>query len=56
MKKFYLSKDGMIFGVCQGLSDYTGWDVMLIRVVFLFVGPLHLLYCVLALCGEENPE
>jgi len=29
-------KDGMIFGVCAGLSDYTGIDVTIIRLLTVF--------------------
>jgi phage shock protein C len=32
-KKFRLNKrNAMLLGVCSGLADYTGWDVVLIRV------------------------
>jgi len=29
-------KDGMIFGVCAGLSDYNGIDVTIIRLLTVF--------------------
>lgn len=33
MSKLYKNKEtGMIFGVCSGLSEYTGIDVSLIRL------------------------
>lgn len=37
MKKFYINrKNAYFFGVCSGISDYTGIDVLLIRIlVFL---------------------
>lgn len=36
MKKLLKNnKDKMIFGVCSGLSDVTGIDVSLIRILFV---------------------
>jgi phage shock protein C len=29
-------EDGMFFGVCAGISDYTGIDVTIIRLLTLF--------------------
>ena len=41
-KRFQRNKyDGVLGGVCAGLADYTGWDLLLIRVaalVLLFAG------------------
>jgi phage shock protein C len=32
-KSFRLNKrNAMLLGVCSGISDYTGWDVALIRI------------------------
>jgi phage shock protein C len=37
MSKFTKNKkNGMIFGVCAGLSDYTGIDVSIIRLLTVF--------------------
>jgi phage shock protein C len=37
-KTFYLDKkNGKLFGVCAGISDYTGWDATLIRVGLVLV-------------------
>ncbi len=37
-KPFYLNKaNGKLFGVCAGISDYTGWDVTLVRVGLVLV-------------------
>lgn len=37
-KTFYLDKkNGKLFGVCAGISDYTGWDVTLVRVGLVLV-------------------
>ncbi len=34
--KFHLNKPrGKLMGVCAGLTDYTDWDVTLIRVAFV---------------------
>ncbi len=34
--KFYLNKRaGKVMGVCAGLADYTGFDVTLVRVLFV---------------------
>jgi phage shock protein C len=34
--RFYRDKrNGKIFGVCAGIADYTGFDVSLVRIVFL---------------------
>lgn len=34
--RFYRDKrNGMVFGVCAGIADYTGFDVSLVRVAFL---------------------
>lgn len=37
MKQLYKNKrEGMIFGVCAGLSNYLGISVSLIRISFIF--------------------
>ena len=34
--KFYLNKrGGKVMGVCAGLADYTGFDVTLVRILFV---------------------
>ncbi|MBA2636189.1 MAG: envelope stress response membrane protein PspC [Sphingomonas sp.] len=34
--KFYLNKRaGKVLGVCAGLADYTGFDVTLVRILFV---------------------
>ena len=36
--RFYLDKhNGKFLGVCAGIADYTGMDVLLVRVGFLLV-------------------
>lgn len=49
MKKFFRKeKDSYIGGVCTGLEDYTGIDVLLWRIAFIFLcGPNVLLYVLL---------
>lgn len=35
--KFYRNKrDGKVMGVCAGIADYTGVDVGMVRLMFLF--------------------
>lgn len=29
------SKDGMIGGVCAGMAEWLGWDVTLVRVLYV---------------------
>ena len=37
MSKLFKNKDkGMIFGVCAGLSDFTGIDISIIRLLTVF--------------------
>lgn len=42
--KFYLDKQNAKWkGVCAGIADYTGFDVTLVRVAFVFLAlPTHL--------------
>lgn len=56
---------GWVAGVCVGLADYFGWNVKLVRVLFvlglLFSGffPVGLAYCVLWYLmdeGEQHPQ
>lgn len=59
--KFYLDKqNGKIFGVCAGIADYTGFDVLLVRigtVVLTFsTGWPILIYLVIAWAAENKPN
>lgn len=60
-RKFYLNKrDGKLMGVCAGLADYTGIDVLWIRiataVLFLAgVGSLLLAYLIVGLVANTAP-
>lgn len=39
-KKLRRSKNRMIGGVCAGLADWLGWDVTLVRVLYVIVSIL----------------
>lgn len=59
--KFYLDKqNGKLFGVCAGIADYTGFDVLLVRigtVVLTFAtGWPILIYMVIAWAAENKPN
>jgi phage shock protein C len=57
---FRLNKrDNMLMGVCAGLSDYTGLDLMLIRVLTVLltvcgVGSTIILYLLVGLLAPSN--
>lgn len=53
-KRVYRDPDNkVLFGVCSGISNYFGWDPLILRVVFLlmffFYGTGVLLYIILAI-------
>ena len=60
-KKLYRSRNGMFFGVCQGLADWRDLPVMYIRlalVIILFVTgvfPIVLLYLLAGLIIPMEP-
>ncbi len=59
--KFYLDKqNGKLFGVCAGIADYTGFDVLLVRigaVVLAFAtGWPILIYLIIAWAAENKPS
>lgn len=60
--KFYLDKRNKKFmGVCAGLADYTGFDVTLVRVLFvlgIFIAsfPVIPLYFVLGWVAHDRPH
>ncbi len=54
-------EDRVIAGVCAGIADYFGFDVVLTRVVvgvaaFFFSPFVFVVYVVLALVLDKNPE
>jgi phage shock protein C len=55
--KFYKNeKDGVIFGVCQGLGEYYGIDPMLFRVIaVLMFGTVAPIYLAIAFFAKEKP-
>ena len=60
--KFYLDKrHGKFMGVCAGISDYTGLDVTLVRIMFvsaLFMsgGGVLPLYFVAGFMADDKPR
>lgn len=58
--KFRLNKtDGKIMGVCAGLSDYSGMDLTLIRILAVAltlcgVGSTILLYLIVGMIAPSN--
>jgi phage shock protein C len=59
--RFYKDKaNGKLFGVCSGIADYTGIDVVLVRIMFAFSvflsGGMTLpLYFITALVADNKP-
>jgi phage shock protein C len=63
MKKLYLSKtDKKILGVCGGISDMTGIDSTVIRLITVFLWivtgilPLLITYIVAGIIMPEKPN
>jgi phage shock protein C len=60
--KFYLDKKhGKVMGVCSGLADYTGFDVTLVRILFVlgvFMGGGALLpvYFIAGFIASDKPR
>jgi len=56
MKKFYLdTENGIICGVCSGLSKYFNVDVLLIRILFiLFFNYVIFPYILIALVRSKD--
>ena len=50
----------MLFGVCSGISNYTGIDVTVVRLGFviatLFYGVAIIIYLILAVIIPENEK
>ncbi|MBA3836975.1 MAG: envelope stress response membrane protein PspC [Zymomonas sp.] len=58
--KFYLDKqNGKVFGVCAGIADYTGIDVLLVRIatvlLTLATGWALIVYFVVAWAAPNKP-
>lgn len=61
--RFYLDKsNGKFMGVCAGIADYTGFDVTLVRIIYLLVtfcggaGLLIPLYFITAWLAQDRPR
>jgi phage shock protein C len=60
--KFYLNKrGGKVMGVCSGLADYTGFDVTLVRVLFVLAiimggGALIPVYFLTGWLADDQPR
>lgn len=54
-KKLKKSSNKMLAGVCAGIAEYLGWDVTLVRVLYLLLAlfsagfPGLLIYIILAI-------
>ena len=59
---FYLDKkNGKLMGVCAGLADYTGFDVTLVRILFILgvfmgAGALVPVYFVAGFMANDKPR
>ena len=60
-RKLTKSSNKMIAGVCAGIAEYLGWDVTLVRVVYLLLSlftaafPGLILYLILCIVMPQ-PE
>lgn len=36
-KKLMRSNNRMIAGVCSGIADYLGWDITLVRIIYVLL-------------------
>jgi phage shock protein C len=58
---FYLDKrNRQVFGVCSGIADYTGFDVLWVRVAMVLGtvfggGFLAIIYLVIAIVADNKP-
>ena len=60
--RFYKDKrNGKVMGVCAGIADYTGFDVTLVRIIFIASvlmgsGMPLLLYLVAGMVAQDKPS
>jgi phage shock protein C len=60
-RRLYRSRNGVIFGVCQGLADYFGFSLFWIRMIMVFIllisgiWPILGLYLLAALIIKPEP-
>ena len=59
-KKLKKSSNKMLAGVCAGIAEYLGWDVTMVRVLYLLLAlfsagfPGLLIYIILAIVMPER--
>lgn len=59
-KKLTRSQDQVIAGVCGGIAEYFGWDIALVRILYLVLSifsagfPGLLIYIILWIVMPEN--
>jgi phage shock protein C len=59
--RFYKDKrNGKVMGVCSGIADYTGFDVTLVRIIFIAAvlmgsGMPLLLYFIAGIVAQDKP-
>ncbi len=59
-KKLTRSHDQVIAGVCAGIAEYFGWDIALVRIVYLLLSifsmafPGILIYIILWIVMPEK--
>lgn len=59
-RKLTRSNDHVIAGVCAGIAEYFGWDVTLVRVLYLLLSifsaafPGIIVYIILWIVMPEN--
>ncbi len=59
-KKLTKSKNKMVGGVCAGIAEYLGWDITLVRIIYLCLSlfsagfPGLLLYIILSIVMPQS--
>ncbi len=59
-KKLTKSKNKMVSGVCAGIAEYLGWDITLVRIIYLCLSlfsagfPGLLLYIILSIVMPQS--
>lgn len=59
-KKLTRSHDQVIAGVCSGIAEYFGWDIALVRILYLLLSifsvafPGIIVYIILWIVMPEN--
>lgn len=59
-RKFYRSRNGVIFGVCRGIAEWRDLPVDMVRIAFVVLNVVGFLpfwiYCILALILPAEPS